>query len=101
VLHALPIHSPWLNHSNFTWRRVQVMKLLIVYFLQPRTSSLLGPNILFSILFWNTFSLCSSINIRDQMSHPYRTTGKIIVLYVPIFMFLVSRGEDKRFWTEW
>jgi hypothetical protein len=22
--------DPWLNHSNYTWRRVQVMKLLIM-----------------------------------------------------------------------
>jgi hypothetical protein len=21
-------HSPWAGHSNYTWRRVQVMKLL-------------------------------------------------------------------------
>jgi hypothetical protein len=27
VLYALPI-SPWLDHSNYTWRRVQIMKLL-------------------------------------------------------------------------
>jgi hypothetical protein len=52
-------------------------------------------------LFSNTLSLCSSLNIRDQVSHPYRTTGKIIVLYIPIFMFFYSRREDKRFWTEW
>jgi hypothetical protein len=24
-----PSHPPWLDHSNYTWRRVQVMKLLI------------------------------------------------------------------------
>jgi hypothetical protein len=29
----------------------------------------------------NTFSACSSLNVREQVSHPYRTTGKIIVLY--------------------
>jgi hypothetical protein len=22
-----PSHPPWLDHSNYTWRRVQVMKL--------------------------------------------------------------------------
>jgi hypothetical protein len=30
VLHACPSHPPWLNHSNYTWRKVQVMKLLIM-----------------------------------------------------------------------
>jgi hypothetical protein len=40
-------------------------------------------------------------SVRDQVSHRYRTTGKIIVLCVLIFMFLDSRREDKRFWTEW
>jgi hypothetical protein len=24
-----PCHSPWLDHSNNTWRKVQVTKLLI------------------------------------------------------------------------
>jgi hypothetical protein len=43
----------------------------------PVTSSLLGPNILLSTLFSNTLSLCSSLNVRDQVSHPYETTGRI------------------------
>jgi len=37
----------------------------------PVTSSLLGPNILLSTLFSNTLSLCSSLNMRGQISHPY------------------------------
>jgi hypothetical protein len=36
----------------------------------------------------NTLSLCSSLNVRDQVSHPYRSTGKFIVLYILIFKFL-------------
>jgi hypothetical protein len=55
-----------------------------------------GPNILLSTLFSNTFSLCPLLNVRDQVSHPYRTTGKIITLCIPIFTFLGSRREDKR-----
>ena len=46
----------------------------------PVTSSLLGPNILLNTMFSNTLSLLSSLNVNDQVSHPYKTIGKIIVL---------------------
>ena len=44
------------------------------------TASLLGPNTLLSTLFSNTLSLRSSLSVSDQVSHPYRTMGNIIVL---------------------
>jgi small basic protein len=67
-------------------------------FLQPPvTSSVFGPNIHVSSLFSNILSVCSSLDIRDQVSHPYRTAGKIIVLCIQIFKFLDSRREDKSF----
>jgi hypothetical protein len=58
-------------------------------FLKPSiTSPLLDPNILHSTLFLNTLlSLCSSLNVGDQVSHPYKITGKIIVLCIQIFCF--------------
>jgi hypothetical protein len=55
-----------------------------------------GPDILLSVLFSNFHSLCSSMNVKDQVSHPYGTTGNIIVLYILIFMLLDSRREDKK-----
>jgi hypothetical protein len=30
-----PSHPPWLNHSQYIWRRTQVIKLLIMQFFQP------------------------------------------------------------------
>ena len=50
------------------------------------TLSLLGPNIL-NALFSNTLGLRSSLNVSDQVSHPYTTTGKTIVLYILIFKY--------------
>jgi hypothetical protein len=53
------------------------MKLLCS-FLQPLISYfLLDANILFSILFSNSFNLCFPLNVRDQISQPYKTTGKV------------------------
>jgi len=61
------------------------------------TSSLLGPNILLSTLFSITLTLRSFLNVSDQVSHPYKTTDKIIVLFVLIFIFLDSELEDTRY----
>jgi hypothetical protein len=49
----------------------------------------------------NTFSLRASLNVSDQFSHPYKTTDKIIGLYILFFQFLGRKQEDKRFCTEW
>jgi hypothetical protein len=57
-------------------------------FLQPLTiSSLFRPNILLSTLSSSALSLCVAFNVGDQVSHAYRTTGKIIVLHISILSF--------------
>jgi hypothetical protein len=47
----------------------------------PATSCLLGSDILLNTLFTNSFSLRFSLNVGDHVSHPYKTTGELIVLY--------------------
>ena len=54
----------------------------------PLPPSYLGPNIFLNTLFPDTLSLRSSLNMSDQVSHPYKATGKIIVLYILIFKFV-------------
>jgi hypothetical protein len=82
----------WIDHSNYTWWRVQ-----FINFLQHTvTSSLFGPNILLSALFSNNLSLCYLLNVRDEVSYPYRTTGKIRdFLYFNFYVFIQQTGRQK------
>ena len=61
----------------------------------PFTSPLLGPNILLNTLFSNILSQRSCLNVSVQVSHPYKTTGKTIVLYHFIFTFLDTKLKAK------
>jgi hypothetical protein len=61
------------------------------------SSYLLRPKILLNTLFSKTLRLCSFLKVRDQVSHPYSTTGKITVLYILMFRFSDIRLEDKRY----
>ena len=76
--HSSRFHNP----HNIGWG-VQIISSSLCRFLySPVTPSLLGPNILIKTIFSNTLSLLSSPNVNDQVSHPYKTTGKIIILYI-------------------
>ena len=105
ALHAPPISffsilSPKQNGVSSTDHSSSLCSFL--HF--PFTSSLLGPNILLSTLFSNTLSLRSSVNISDQVSHPYKTTARIIVLlsfvtythYILFFQKLIDAGCGER-----
>jgi hypothetical protein len=96
-----PAHSSWFDQLNFIWWAVWVVKA--PHRAVSPTARLLPPplsQICFSILFLNTFSLCLSFHVWEQVSHLYETTGKIRVVYILIFILLDSKLEEKRFWTE-
>ena len=50
----------------------------------PVTSSLLGPNTLLNNLFSNTLSLSSSLSVRNQVSHPYKTHALLRSQHFPV-----------------
>jgi hypothetical protein len=82
-------------YTNIRWA-VQIMQTLITqssplpFYLVP-----LKPNVFFSTLFSNTLSQYSSLNVTDQVSHPYKTTGNIMVLHILICMFLGTNWKTK------
>ena len=92
--HQDPIHPSLLTHMrhmpsplillDFITRTIlggeykSFSSSLCILLHSPVTSSLLGPNILLNTMFSNTLSFLSSRNVSDQVSHPYKTTGKII-----------------------
>jgi hypothetical protein len=69
-------HPPPHDRSNYIWRRVYVMKLLIMSLLTPITSSFFGPNIPLSTLFY----LLPLISETVSHTHTHITTCKIILL---------------------
>jgi hypothetical protein len=77
----LPSHCSRFYHSHNIGWRVQIIRLLIMKFIQsPVTVFLLYPNILLKTLFSKTLSPRFSLNVSDQVSHPDKPTRKIIVL---------------------
>jgi hypothetical protein len=55
----------------------------------------LPEDILLNTLFSNTLSLCSSLNVSDQVSHPYKTTGNTVELAGVRVINILSRESGK------
>jgi len=94
------IHTTWPTHLIFLDFITQTIlgeeykslsSSLCSFLHSPVTSSLLGPNIILNTLFSNTLSPRSSLNVSDQVSHPYDTTSNIIVLYIWTLILLMWR----------
>ena len=67
-------------------------------FLQSSLSS--GPSNFLSTLFSNTLRVGSCVYIRGQVSHPYKTTAKVVVLCSLMFLFVGSQLDEGRLQTE-
>ena len=92
---ACPILLDFITHRMLGEDYRPLSSSLCSFLHSPVTSFLLDPNTILSTLFWNTLSLHCSLNVSDQISHPYKTTGKIIFLYILIFIFLNSKLKTK------
>ena len=84
---ALPIRATCPAHLiilKFITRKIwgeqyrSLSSSLCSFLYSPVTSSLFNPNIFLCTVISNTLSLGSSLNMRHQVSHPYKTTDKII-----------------------
>ena len=81
---------------SYLMRSIKSPSSSLCSFLHSPVTSFLSHTIL-----WRTYSvlsLHSSRQVTDQIAHPYKT-GKIIVLYILLFMLLDSTWEGKRFRT--
>jgi hypothetical protein len=72
-------HSSRFDHPKSIGEEYRSLSFSLLNFLNsPATTSLLGQNILLNIIFSNTISLRSTLSVSDQVSLPYKPTGKII-----------------------
>jgi hypothetical protein len=84
-----PSHTPRLDYSSYTWQRVQIMKILVMQIFSTLPSSHPSSGqISSSAPCSQTPLFCSSLSVRDEVSLPYRATGKIIILFM--FMFFIA-----------
>jgi hypothetical protein len=88
-----PPHSSLFDNPNNIWWWVRSSLCSLLH--SPVTPSLLGPNILLSTLFSNTLSLCSSLNVWDQVSHPYKTEKNYSSVYLNRYIFEYKSGRQK------
>jgi len=65
------------------WWEVQIMNLIIMHFLQPPVPCVpLDTNIFRGTLFSNTVSPCSYLNVKGQVSFPYKNSRQNFMFYL-------------------
>jgi hypothetical protein len=91
-----PSHPPWLDHSNYSWRRVQVMKLLIMQFNQWLVKKILMT---FSIRKSHCFETTACSEKRETRSALVSVTLVTAPSWFPVrynsFLY-PAEGPDRR-----
>jgi hypothetical protein len=95
-----PSRYSWFDHSNkeYMLRSTGHKALRCVVFSTPCYLILVMPKCLSEPYSWTSsaYMVCSSINVREQVSHPYKTTGKIIVLCRDIYTIIRNIASQMR-----
>jgi hypothetical protein len=97
-----PFHSSWFEHSKsyLTSKRYEAPHYASFHFNPLRSRYAHRPVLVQSESFFPQSTLSSSLNVRHQVSHQYKTTGRILVLYILTFMFVENSREYRKFWSE-
>jgi hypothetical protein len=66
--------------KRWTWSHLIKLLIMLYSYLPPAVSSFSVTNIFLGAPFSNTLSLCYYLNVRDQTSHPYKTTNTRIAM---------------------
>jgi hypothetical protein len=97
VAHYVAPHAVILSSTSFF--SFFYIKVTVALVMEAEKSSchfiLLQLNIVFRILFSNTLSLCSFLDVRDQDYIHTKQLTALWFLYILTFTFLDSRQEDK------
>jgi hypothetical protein len=88
-------NSPRLDHSYYTWGRVQVMK----FFIMPPSCHIIPPRPKYSPQHPTLEHPQSMFHryVRDQVSYPYRTS----LLYSNVYVLRQVTRRQKNILTEW
>jgi hypothetical protein len=85
---------PSFHYPNNIWWNVEFRKLLIM-----QSSPASRHFLLLGTLFSYTLNLCSSLSMRNQVSHPHKIIAKIIVLHYVCFQKSFTACKNNRYLT--
>jgi hypothetical protein len=103
---SYPHHFPAFVQNHYIRRREQILNFVIYAASSTRLSlslslslfPLLLSNIVLRKIFSNTAELCPSLNVRNQVSHPYKTRGKVVYTWIITFNQQSPGYKILKFW---